>query len=633
MKFIISLLSLWALDALMAQVPAEVSFRSFGQSGLSEQTSHNYAIVIGLSRYRDSTLPVIGQAHRDAQSFAVWLQSRSGGFVPPNQIILLVNEQATLAQVIQAINDQSAKCVKDDQLIFYFSGYASGIGRQYRSYEDIYFYDTPYSSGQSGSHQIVRQFSDLVKKMHKKFQYYGLLYPIPGEDSVKTDTLSEAAEELFDVQFVCKNAEPKTDTGNHHEVLTKTLNHHLLDAFHGLADLDHNGKVQFSELQSYFKQLIPGNETARGLLFAATKGKKTVCARTQTELIGKQTNLDDAGFPGIFNLSGLERETEMIQIQVDSIKSKYQDFLVSLHLGQLLPPDSPNAYTIYEELVSMPAIMELRNGFRRRLIVSLIDESQQAINAYLNLDPNEWMQRISMREKYLRYPKYIEKANQLLGENNFMSANLQSKQYYFEGLNKRFEAMSLNDSSMMRQALDLQRKALHFESESAFIHNEMGTIYGNLGKRSDAIRHYELAINISPTWSIPYINLALQMKDSPQKALGYLRKAIQLNPSSAFAYNNMGIVYMEEEHFSDAEEALIKAITLEPRYAEAYYNLACVRSIQNETESAMGLLERAFYLGLNTIQHVQEDPDLLNLRNAPGYKAMVKRYFPNQKSE
>ncbi len=629
MKSFFKLLGFCLLVPCIAQVPMDISFGSFRQDYKTKENSHTYAIVIGLSRYMDSTLTEISSAQRDAQAFAVWLQSRSGGAVPANQIVLLVNEQATLAQVIQAINDQSSKCMKGDQLLFYFSGYASGAVHSRYAYEEIFFYDTPFSSGQSGSHQIVRQFSDLVRKMHRDFQYYGVLYPIPGEKFVKEASRTELRKEVFDLQFSYTSTVTGADSIEEARLLTKTLNHHLLDGLHGLADMDQNGEVQFKELRSYFESLHTGAETAKGSLFVAASGKKLRCAVAQQDLIGNHSKISDVRFPGIFYLDGLEHETEIIQAQNDSIKKLYQDFLVALRLGQLMPPDAPNATLMYEQLIANPQIKELHNELRRRLIVRLLDESQQAINAYLNLDPSEWMRRMYMQEKYLRYPKYIEKANQLLGNSNFMSVNLKSKQYYFEGLNKRFEAIAHKDSSLLRQALELQQKALDLESESAFIENEMGTIWSNLKNGSEAIRHYERAMNISPAWSIPYVNMGIQLKGSPNKALAYLQKALQLNPASAFAYNNMGIVYMEQKQFELAEEALIQAITLEPRYADAFYNLACVRSLQNETESAIGLLERAFYLGLKNLQHVQADPDLKNVRNAPGYAVLIKKYFPD----
>ncbi len=68
-------------------------------------------------------------------------------------------------------------------------------------------------------------------------------------------------------------------------------------------------------------------------------------------------------------------------------------------------------------------------------------------------------------------------------------------------------------------------------------------------------------------------NNADEEKDFPLAEHHY-RKAIELNPNYADAYNNLGILLgKDESRWMEAEAAHREAIGLNPNYAEAYYNL------------------------------------------------------------
>ncbi|MBK9110021.1 MAG: caspase family protein [Saprospiraceae bacterium] len=62
-------------------------------------------------------------AHRDAFAFEKWLKSASGGHVPKENIKVLLNDGATLAQFGAALDWLLEICKTDDQAIIYFSGH------------------------------------------------------------------------------------------------------------------------------------------------------------------------------------------------------------------------------------------------------------------------------------------------------------------------------------------------------------------------------------------------------------------------------------------------------------------------------------------------------------------------------
>src|SRR5262249_61282428 len=65
------------------------------------------------------------------------------------------------------------------------------------------------------------------------------------------------------------------------------------------------------------------------------------------------------------------------------------------------------------------------------------------------------------------------------------------------------------------------------------------------------------------------------------------RKAIQLQPDYALAYNNLGTALRDQKKLAEAEAAYRKAIALQPDYAPAYNNLGNALRDQKKLDEAL----------------------------------------------
>ena len=84
-----------------------------------------WAVVVGLSEYKDKGIPSLSNSAEDARSFSQFLKSPNGGSFSENNILLLVNQQATSTALRRALFTYLKKAIEEDLVIFFFSGHGA----------------------------------------------------------------------------------------------------------------------------------------------------------------------------------------------------------------------------------------------------------------------------------------------------------------------------------------------------------------------------------------------------------------------------------------------------------------------------------------------------------------------------
>ncbi|MFH1460658.1 MAG: hypothetical protein ABIG64_09870 [Candidatus Omnitrophota bacterium] len=65
---------------------------------------------------------------------------------------------------------------------------------------------------------------------------------------------------------------------------------------------------------------------------------------------------------------------------------------------------------------------------------------------------------------------------------------------------------------------------------------------------------------------------------------------------------------------------------LKPEDAIVHYNLACSYSLLGRLEEAFSVLKKAINLGYDDFKYMDQDPDLINLRNDERYSKMISDF-------
>ena len=90
-------------------------------------------------------------------------------------------------------------------------------------------------------------------------------------------------------------------------------------------------------------------------------------------------------------------------------------------------------------------------------------------------------------------------------------------------------------------------------------------------------------------------------------AIADYKKALEINPKSAEAYNNRGNAYFSKGKFDQAIADFNKALEINPRYAEAYYNRGNVYYLKKEYDKSWKNVKKAQELGYKIPSNFLED--------------------------
>ncbi|MCB9343476.1 MAG: tetratricopeptide repeat protein [Lewinellaceae bacterium] len=503
-------------------------------SGQSTGIGTTRALVVGISDYQDPAIPDLRFADKDAEAFAGYLQSPSGGSVPEDHIILLTNERATNARMADALIWLLESSKPGDLAIIYFSGHGDveTITRFNRGY--LLNYDSPPKIYMAGAFNI-RDLQDIISTMsNNKVQVLMIsdachVGKLAGADVGGTEATAQNLSQQFANEIKILSCQPNEFSleGEQWGGGRGAFSYNLLDGLYGLADKNGNAEVNLFEIGRYLEDRVP-EETAPSNQMPFTVGdRNAVIARVDAPSLARLQSEKKNSQAVFARIDSKGMEQQLLARADSSVQELYAAFNRAIAAKQLLEPSGTCAYDIYQKLLKVPDIEELQNLMRRNLSVALQGDAQQAVNAYLAGSPEELQRRYENEQDYSRYPRYLEKACELLGPDHFYYKNLMAKRYYFEGLGMRLDAQHLQKNASYEKAIEKQKLALKYQESAPFILNELGVLHTLLKKDDNAFEYYDKAIELAPQWALPYANYAVSLYYTGEidKAIEYGQKA------------------------------------------------------------------------------------------------------------
>jgi tetratricopeptide (TPR) repeat protein len=130
------------------------------------------------------------------------------------------------------------------------------------------------------------------------------------------------------------------------------------------------------------------------------------------------------------------------------------------------------------------------------------------------------------------------------------------------------------------------------------------------------INTLENAVKTNPTFdnlinlSISYINNKM-----PGKSIEYLKNAIEINPKSAIAYNNLGVAYTMLQQYQNGVDACAKALQLDSTFQLAKNNFKWASDEKNKVLTAITLEEQTPENKKNTAFYIEYGLNYFKLSN------------------
>ncbi|HEX4143110.1 MAG TPA: tetratricopeptide repeat protein, partial [Pirellulales bacterium] len=130
----------------------------------------------------------------------------------------------------------------------------------------------------------------------------------------------------------------------------------------------------------------------------------------------------------------------------------------------------------------------------------------------------------------------------------------------------------------------------------------LGMIADQKGKMTDAITHYERALEWEPNFSAAHLNLAgiLMKQGKFDEAIKHYQRSIELAPGSPMAYRNLALALAQQGKMEEAIDNFRQALKIDPNFTIAHMNLAALLAQRDDVDEAILHLRRA----------IEIDPDV-----------------------
>jgi hypothetical protein len=239
----------------------------------SASSDQKWAVVIGISKYKDSRIAGLRYASADALSFYDWLVSPQGGGYAPSRIRLLLDSEATAQNIKSALFNWLKQPLEEDMVTIYFAGHGSPESPDstnnlfllpYDSaYDDVATTGFPMWDIETALKRFIKAKKVVVIADACHSGGVGQSFDIArrGDRSIQINPINSGLQNLSQIGdgiAVISASDDKQFSqegqqwGNGHGVFT----YYLLKGLNGDADYNKDGHVTLGELIPYLSEKV-----------------------------------------------------------------------------------------------------------------------------------------------------------------------------------------------------------------------------------------------------------------------------------------------------------------------------------------------------------------------------------------
>jgi len=206
---------------------------------------------------------------------------------------------------------------------------------------------------------------------------------------------------------------------------------------------------------------------------------------------------------------------------------------------------------------------------------------------------------------------------------------------YDNNLSEAYRAMGLSYFlwGKLNQATASCTKAIEIDPDDFIAHWTLGRIYFTEGKLEQALELFRRVAEIKPSFYAGHLDVAqtcLGLGLTAEADVAY-RRLLEIMPNYLLQNpddSRARLIYANQLGRAGRREDAIregtKALTLTPGDPHMLYNAACMYASLGESSRAIDTLRQAVEAGYTNVGWMQNDPDLIPLRDEPAYVDLLR---------
>jgi len=198
--------------------------------------------------------------------------------------------------------------------------------------------------------------------------------------------------------------------------------------------------------------------------------------------------------------------------------------------------------------------------------------------------------------------------------------------------------LSVTQQREFNAAIEEYIQVQYENADRGFAHNNLASLYIELGEAARAEAEYKLAIKIEAQFFPSYINLAdfYRQAGAEAQAEATLREALAINPDVGAVIHALGLSLARQQNFAGALTHLERAASIDIDNSQYRYVYAIALNSAGKSEDALEVLElaqqrwpgnRQFLMTLMTLNQ-----ELGNKSAALGYGSKLLELVPDDQS-
>lgn len=591
------------------------SIYSFSQSRGTSIINHadipegnTYAIVIGISNYKN--LPPLQYADKDAKVFYDYLVSEKGMNIDSANVLLTLNENASIDNIGNNISDLLHRDIKKgDKVIFFFAGHGDYDAKIMQDQALLLLHGAPNGNyfqnvfkgdyiSTSDLQLIVT--SELIKKGAKVILIIdachsgGMNSRLTGGEqggiiTANAINMIQSTVKLYSCQANQYSIE-STQFGGGRGLFSYVM----MEGLYGMADANSDKAINLKELQRYLEDNVPklALPNKQDPVIKIEDNTEIIC-NVNDELLKEYKSAKDNNLTFLAEANVKGNEDSWLTSMGATQKEYYQMCKALIENNNL-----EAAYGTYKQYALTDKTSDVSLLLRRELSAALQKKTALILTPMLeDVSKVEYVTNLVLTGAI----SDLEKAAELLGKEHFLFNKLQARTIFLKAL-----VILLNDENKtkVKDCIRLLEQSASIEPNASYIYFYLSNLYYDINNSQEAEKNITKYLDLIPTSSWAHCNygyLLTTLKRYEEAKTEY-QKAIELNPEFAEAHLNYGILLQLSNRSVEAETEYKKVIKLDPNSAKAHYNYGILLNVLKRFEEAEKEYKISIELNSNYIE-------------------------------